>query len=161
LKNIQLVYENRQNSEFFTQDFSFRVGFNIPLKGNLNPKKNELFLDIKNAENDYFLEKFKTEKAIENLVVEIENLMEQYDLSYPSLESCIAHTMLSKPAVLETLPALDIIDLKIIQQQNKIEVQELYYQIVQKYLELLNLSGDITKAPYKNYLSNKLEKWIA
>lgn len=156
---FQLIYEPSKKTEVFTQDFSFRLGFNIPLKGNLRPKQNELLLDIKEAENDYQMIFYEKDRELKAQVLRIESLIKQYRLCYETLHTSISSNILNNPSVLGTLSPSDIIDLKIIQQKKNIELLKTHYDIVKEYIKLLNITGDLTASPYKNYLSNLLDKW--
>lgn len=156
---FQLIYEPSKKTEVFTQDFSFRLGFNIPLKGNLRPKQNELLLDIKEAESDYQMIFYEKDRELKAQVLRIESLIKQYRLCYETLHTSISTNILNNPSVLGTLSPSDIIDLKIIQQKKNIELFKTHYDIVKEYVKLLNITGDLTTAPYKNYLSNTLDKW--
>jgi hypothetical protein len=157
--NFQLIYEHKNKTDFTIQDFSFRVGLNIPIKGNLRPKQNELLLDIKTAENDYQFAYFETDRQTKAQVLKIENLLKQYRLNSETLNNSLSNNLLNTPSVLATLAPSDIVDLKIIQQKKNIELYKTMYQLVHEYIKLLDITGDLALTPYKNYLSNSFEKW--
>lgn len=156
---FQLIYEHKNKTDFSTQDFSFRLGFNIPIKGNIRPKQNELLLEIKEAENDYQTVFFETDKQLKTQILRIENLIKQYRFSLETLNNSLSNNLLNTPSVLATLSPSDVIDLKIIQQKKNIELAQTHYQLIQEYIKLLDITGDLTNAPFKNYLSNNLERW--
>jgi hypothetical protein len=156
---FQLIYENKNKSDFSTRDFSFRLGFNIPIKGNLRPKQNELLLDIKSAENDYQATLFETDRELKGQVLMLENCVNQYQICLETLSNSLSNNLLSTPSVLATLAPSDIVDLKIMQQKKRIELTKMQYTLIKEYIKLLSITGDLTAAPYKNYLSNALEKW--
>jgi hypothetical protein len=156
---FQLIYEHKSKTELTTQDFSFRVGFNIPLKGNLRPKQNELLLDIKEAENAYQMTFYETDRQTKTQILRIENLIKQYRLCSETLNTSLSNNLLNNPSVLGTLAPSDIIDLRIIQQKKNIELTKTQYELMKEYVKLLDLTGDLTFAPYRNFLSNSLEKW--
>lgn len=156
---FQLIYEHKNKTELSTQDFSFRVGFNIPLKGNLRPKQNELLLDIKEAESEYQMTFYETDRETKTQILRIENLLKQYRLCLESLNKSLSNSLLSNPSVMATLSPSDIIDLKIIQQKKNIELVKSEFELVKEYIKLLDITGDLTYSPYRNFLSNSLEKW--
>jgi hypothetical protein len=157
--SFQLIYEHKNKTDFTAQDVSFRIGFNIPIKGNLRPKQNELLLDIKDAENDYQFAYFEMNRQTKGQVLRIESLIKQYRLSTETLSNSLSNNLLNTPSVLATLSPSDIIDLKIIQQKKNIELAKTLYQLVEEYIKLLDITGDLTLPPYKNYLCNNFEKW--
>lgn len=156
---FQLIYQHDKKTEVLTQDFSFRLGFNIPIKGNLRPKQNELLLDIKEAENDYQIAFFETDKLLKAQISKVENLLKQYKLCYEGINTSISNNLLNTPSVLATLPPADVIDLKIIHQKKVIELNQTYYNTIKEYIKLLEITGDLTVSPYRNFLSNNLDKW--
>jgi hypothetical protein len=156
---VQLIYEHKNRTEFSPQYFSFRVGVNIPIKGNLRPKQNELLLDIKDAENDYHVGFSQTEKRINAQILTLENLFKKYRLCQDMIQNSLSNNILNTPAVRNTLLPADIIDLKILQQKKILESINVQYEIVKSYIQLLTVNGDFVYSPRKNYLSNAMESW--
>ena len=156
---VQFVYERSPKNDFSIKDFSYRVGVKIPLKGNFRPKQNELLLDIKEAENDYNFASYETERTIKMQILKVENTLKLYNETQGKLNSSLAKSFLSTPSVYNTLSATDIIDLKIIQQKKEIELSEVHYKLISEYIALLDMTGNLVYMPYKNYLSDDLEKW--
>ena len=156
---FQLIYEKAPQKDLTVKDFSFRVGFNIPLKGNFKPKQNELLLDIKEAENDYNFAFFETDRLVKLQIIKLENALKLYNECAERLNNSLAQSFLNTPSVYSSLSATDIIDLKIIQQKKEIEVAQMCFKIMTDYIALLDMTGDLVYPPYKNYLSDNLEKW--
>jgi hypothetical protein len=156
---VQLIYEHKNRTEFSPQYFSFRVGVNIPIKGNLRPKQNELLLDIKDAETDYHVGFSQTEKRINAQILTLENLFKKYRLCQDMIQNSLSNNILNTPAVRNTLLPADIIDLKILQQKKILESINVQYEIVKSYIQLLTVNGDFVYSPRKNYLSNAMESW--
>ena len=156
---VQFVYERSPKNDFSIKDFSYRVGVKIPLKGNFRPKQNELLLDIKEAENDYNFASYETERTIKMQILKVENTLKLYNETQGKLNSSLAKSFLSTPSVYNTLSATDIIDLKIIQQKKEIELAQVHYKLISEYIALLDMTGNLVYMPYKNYLSDDLEKW--
>ena len=156
---VQLVYERAPKNDFTIKDFSYRVGVKIPLKGNFRPKQNELLLDIKDAENDYNFASFETERQVKMQILKVESTLKLYYESLERLNNSLAKSFLSTPSVFSTLSATDIIDLKIIQQKKEIDLAQAHYKLITDYIALLDMTGNLVYTPYKNYLSDGLEKW--
>lgn len=155
---FQVVYDHRPSSDnAWSQNYSYRFGFNIPLKGNFRPKENKLLLELKQAENEFELENYSNQKTVKEYLGKTESLIKQYRLAVEGLENGLANTLLNADNV--SLDPSDIIDLKIIQQKKQLEVLKLEYELNKSYIELLHVSGTIASIPKKNYLSNELERW--
>ncbi|MFK7984165.1 MAG: hypothetical protein AB8G86_29595 [Saprospiraceae bacterium] len=155
---VQLTYERKPKSETISQDFAFRVGFNVPLKSKLRAKQNKLLLELKEAENERQFVLYNTQKQIELLVFKIENLLQQYETNQATINSGFSYKLLNSPKILTTLSPTDIIDLKIIQHKKNSSLIKLEYELIKEYVELLDLTGYLIAAPNRNYLSNTLEQ---
>ncbi|MFK7978497.1 MAG: hypothetical protein AB8G86_00825 [Saprospiraceae bacterium] len=153
---LQLTYERKAKSETTSQDVAFRVGFNVPLKGNLRAKQNKLLLELKEAQNERQFVLQNTQKQIKPLILKIENLINQYEAHQATIESGFSYTLLNSPQILSTLSPTDIIDLKIIQHKKNSSLIKLEYELIKEYIELLDLTGYLIAAPNRNYLSNTL-----
>lgn len=156
---FQLIYQQKNKTDFSSLDFSFRIGVNFPIKSNFRPKQNALLLDLKETENDYQFALFQTERTLKTQLLMMENLIKQYRSSLDALNNSLSINLLNTPSVLATLLPADIIDLKIIQQRKNIELVKMNYGLLKEYIKLLVITGDLTYSPYRNYLSNNLEKW--
>ncbi len=159
LDGVQLIYEKAPKNDFTIKDFAFRLSFNIPIKGNLRPKQNELLMDIKEAENDYHFTYFETDRKVKMQIMKLENMFKQYQQCVEKLDNSLAKSFLNTPSVSSTLSPMDIIDLKIIQQKKEIDLAQSQFSMVKEFITLLDLTGDLVKVPYKNYLSNNLDNW--
>lgn len=159
LDGVQIIYEKAPKNDFTIKDFAFRVSFNIPLKGNLRPKKNALLLDAKEAENDYYFTYFETERNVKMQTLKLDYLLKQLQQYHEKTDKSLAKSFLNTPSVFSTLSSTDIIDLRIIQQKNEIDLTQKHFTLMKEYLILLDLTGYLVKMPYKNYLSNNLESW--
>lgn len=157
-EQFQLTYERKAKQEDTSRDFAFRLGFNIPLKSGLKAKQNKLVLELKEAEDDRQFVLYNTYKQIKTLVFKIENLIEQYEANQALVSSGFSYTILNTPEVAATLSPSDIMDLKIIQHKKSNTLIKLRYELVKEYIKLLDLTGCLIDAPYKNYLSNTLEQ---
>lgn len=159
LDGVQLIYEKAPKNDFTIKDFAFRVSFNIPIKGNLRPKQNELLMDIKEAENDYHFMYFETDRKVKMQLMKLDNMLKQYQQSVEKMQKSLAKSFLNTPSVSSTLSPTDIIDLKIIEQKKEIDLVQTQFSLLKEFIALLDLTGDLVKIPYKNYLSNNLENW--
>lgn len=155
---VQLTYERKPKLETTSQDFAFRVGINVPLKGNIRAKQNKLLLELKEAENERQFVLYNTQKQIKTLIFKVENLISQYETNQANMHDGFSYTLLNSPQVLNTLSPTDIIDLKIIQHKKSSSLIKLQYELIKEYIELLDLSGYLIAPPYRNYLSNTLEQ---
>jgi hypothetical protein len=156
---VQVIYEQKNKTDFSTQDFSFRVGFNIPIKGNFRPKQNELLIEAREAAQALEMESYNTEKYVKAQLIHLDNLLKQYYLCAVLAENSLSNNILNTPSVISTLPPMDIIDLKILQAKKNIELMKIQYEVFKAYIDLLGTTGALIATPHKNYLHNLLEKW--
>ncbi len=156
---FQLIYEQKNITDFAAKDFSFRVGFNVPIKGNFRPKQNELLLNIKENENELQLTTYEAERQLRTQFLLLENLIKQYKFSLENQNNSLVKNLMNTPSVWATLSAMDRVDLKIIQQKKTLETMKMQFALVNQYIKLLVMTGELTYSPYRNYLSNGLEKW--
>lgn len=167
--DVQVIYEKAPKNDFTIKDFAFRVGVNIPIKGNLRTKQNSILMDIKDAENDYNFTYFETDRKIKMQILKLEHKIKQYQQNLEQLQNSLAKTILdatyskntkeSSIALAAALSPMDIIDLKIIQQKKEVDLIMSQYELVKDFILLLNFTGELTKTPYRNYLSANLEGW--
>ncbi len=167
--DIQVIYEKAPKNDFTIKDFAFRVGVNIPIKGNFRTKQNDILMEIKDAENDYNFTYFETDRNVKMQIMKLDNKVKQYQQNLEQLHNSLAQTILnatnnknnkeSTVALAAALTPMDIIDLKIIQQKKEVDLIVSQYELVREFVLLLNLTGELSKTPYRNYLSANLENW--
>ena len=156
--SFQLGFEQKPKTNLFENPF-FRLGFNVPLMGNSRLKRNELSLDIKEAEDRFNLSILTTQREIKLQIVLIENLLKKYYLFYEKNEKSIIKNILNNKKLTAELTASDLLDLKILQQKADIEIVKIANDLMYEYVSLLDKIGLLTASPNKNYLSVGLENW--
>ena len=156
--SFQLGFEQKPKTNLFENPF-FRLGFNVPLMGNSRLKRNELSLDIKEAEDRFNLSILTTQREIKLQIVLIENLLKKYYLFYEKNEKSIVKNILNNKKLTAELTASDLLDLKILQQKADIEIVKIDNDLMYEYVSLLDKIGLLTASPNKNYLSVGLENW--
>jgi hypothetical protein len=102
---------------------------------------------------------YELDRETKAQVLKMESLIKQYKNSQETLNNGLSNSLLNTPSVAATLTPSDIVDLKIIQQKKEIEMAKTQYVLMQEYIKLLAITSDLNASPYKNYLSNALEKW--
>ena len=156
--SFQLGFEQKPKTNLFENPF-FRLGFNVPLLGNSRLKRNELTLDILEAEDRFNLTFLTAQKEIKLQIVSIENLLKKYSLFYDKNEKSIIKNILNNKKLTAELNASDLLDLKILQQKGDIEIVKIANDLTHQYVALLDKVGLLTASPNKNYLSVGLENW--
>ena len=156
--SFQLGFEQKPKSNLFENPF-FRLGFNVPLLGNSRLKRNELALDILEAEDRFNLTYLTAQKEIKLQIVSIENLLKKYALFYEKNEKSIIKNILNNKKLTAELNASDLLDLKILQQKGDIEIVKIANDLTHEYVALLDKVGLLTASPNKNYLSVGLDNW--
>ena len=156
--SFQLGFEQKPKTNLFENPF-FRLGFNVPLLGNSRLKRNELALDILEAEDRFNLTYLTAQKEIKLQIVSIENLLKKYALFYDKNEKSIIKNILNNKKLTAELNASDLLDLKILQQKGDIEIVKIANDLTHEYVALLDKVGLLTASPNKNYLSVGLDNW--
>lgn len=156
--SFQLGFQQKPKTNLFDNPF-FRLGFNVPLMGNSRLKRNELALDIKEAEDHFNLSFLTTQRGIKLQIVLIESLLKKYYLFYEKNDKSIIKNILNNKKLTAELTASDLLDLKILQQKADIEIVKITNDLTREYVSLLDKVGLLTASPNKNYLSVSLENW--
>lgn len=167
--DIQVIYEKAPKNDFTIKDFAFRIGVNIPIKGNFRTKQNDILMEIKDAEIDYNFTYFETDRNVKRQTLKLDNKIKQYQQNFEQLQNSLAQTILnatnnknnkeSSAELAAAITPLDIIDLKIIQQKKEVDLIISQYELVREFILLLDLTGELSKIPYRNYLSATPEYW--
>ena len=156
--SFQLGFQQKPNTSLFENPF-FRLGFNVPLLGNSRLKRNELALDIKEAEDRFNLSILTTQREVKLQIVLIENLLKKYFQFTERNDKSIIKNILNNKKLTAELTASDLLDLKILQQKADIEIVKITNDLTLQYVSLLDKVGLLIASPNKNYLSAGLENW--
>jgi hypothetical protein len=159
LSFLQLGYEKAPKNPLLNDDFGARVGLSIPLTGNTRLKRNDLTIKFQEAKMKEQLEISEQKQALDFQVVTLINLLKQYHRSIEKSENNLANDALKSPKLLAEITALELLDIKLLQQKNRLEIVKTAQNITSEYLKLIEISGLMTAQPFKNYLSEMLEEW--
>ena len=136
----------------FRKSFSLGVGFEIPLKNAGQLNLNELKIDILEAESDF--------KSTENQLISekisvfrtLENLIKKHNLVKEQLDDGQAEFALQEYRKIAEASPKALLKLRENTLKKELLLQKLKFEIIQNYIEYLDLSGLLGKIPMKNYL---------
>jgi hypothetical protein len=140
-------------------NFSLRVGLNVPLVGNNNFKRSESLLGLKEAQNDADWIRQQNQKALDIQYLKLENLLKQHRFYKEKTEQNLVKKMLKNDKLLAQITPLELVDMQLTQQKLEIRTLEIVQEITTEYVKLLELTGLISGVPLKNYLSQNLERF--
>jgi Outer membrane efflux protein len=138
-------------------NFSLRVGLNVPLIGNNNFKRSESLLELKEAQNDADWVRQQNQKSVDIQYLKLENLLKQHRFYKEKTEQNLVKKMLKNDKLLAQITPLELVDMQLTQQKLEIRTLEIVQEITTEYVKLLELTGLISTTPLKNYLSQGLE----
>ena len=151
LDYVQLKYGNKNDLAFY-REFSIGVGLNIPLKKVNQIKVNEIKLEkledrekLANLEY-YYNQEIKAAKAKASLLWEQLGLLEK---QYENSQANFSARQFEELGTSDPVAVLKIAESLQDRQQLIFEVKESLYAV---YLDLLDLTGVISREPMKNYL---------
>lgn len=178
LATADLNYVNAQNRQIFNMlrvgydyplylerpkrfntvnNFSVRVGLNLPIVGNNNFKQSRAILEQKEAQVEADVIRQQNMQSIDFQYVKIENLLKSYKLCQQQMEQSLIKKMLTNDKLTIQMTPLEIVELQLTQQKMAVRVVELAHDITSDYVKFLELTGAMSAEPLKNYLSASLE----
>ncbi len=140
-------------------NFSLRVGLNLPIPANNRFRKAETQLDI--IEERLDLEKQKTDKEIiiATLSKELNSYIGEYKNFVIVLDNGMVNKLINNPQTKTLVSPVEWIDLKLRSNEYEEKKLKLEEQIYRKYFELLKVQGRLSLSPYKNYLLKSQSFW--
>jgi hypothetical protein len=140
-------------------NFSLRVGLNVPLIGNNNFKRSESLLELKQAQNDADWVRQQNQKSIDIQYLKLTNLLKQHRFYKDKTEQNLVKKMLKNDKLLAQITPLELVDMQLTQQKLEIRTLEIVQEITSEYVKLLELTGILSALPLKNYLSQSLDSF--
>jgi hypothetical protein len=135
-------------------NFSVRLGLNVPLTGNNNFKQSKSKINIIEAEVEKNQLNDKLSKERLEVISKIKtmyNHMERYD---QTLQKSLTYSLLNDTRYASTLSKIDHLDLLINKHKYRLERVEIENNLWISYVKLLEISAVISQEPLKNYLFN-------
>ncbi|MGD9210943.1 MAG: hypothetical protein PVI90_09200 [Desulfobacteraceae bacterium] len=155
---FQVSYDVDEDKEDWDRRTSFEVGFKLPF---INVNNEEIWQKrkaLKKEKSQYEQEKAKNLKTTFQLLREQEKLLAQFELLKRKHKDGKAADALNKQLAMEGADPVDLLKLKESILENDIRITELNFLIRTNFIELLDLTGRLTRAPLTDYLSNNLRK---
>lgn len=149
---IQLQYSGPRKSLNFGQEWSIGAGFRIPTKSANKLNLNELELERIEEENELQLYKIRIAENIERTQNRLDILFKQYDKIQLQIENSQANFALERLNYSTQKNPLILLQIQenILKRQKRI--LDIEKKIFQSYLNLLDLTGQASELPLRNYL---------
>jgi hypothetical protein len=138
-------------------NFSVRVGLNLPIVGNNNFKRSRAILEERENQVQADVIRQQNMQSIDFQYVKIENLLKSYKLCQQQIEQSLIKKMLTNEKLALQMTPLEIVELQLTQQKMAVRAVELAHDITSDYVKFLELTGAMSAAPLKNYLSASLD----
>lgn len=158
ITNFQFGVQDDDKLETFQNPY-FRLGVKIPFLENNRYVYNNIALDIKAMEQKIATDNDKLYRTIPLLKRSLQKKIITYQAQVTDFEQSLAKKILQNEKLSSELTALDRMELLIVEQKRKVDLQKTAATIVQDYLTLLLLSGKLTTLPLVNYLDKKRSNW--
>jgi hypothetical protein len=180
LSNAQFEYISAQNRQIFNSlrlgyqdpvyletpkrinpfnNFTVRVGLVVPLPGNNNYKRSDALLELRETQNDAKLAQTINQRNSDFQYIKLNQLQEQYNQTQAIISQSLLPKLLANEKLMAQMTPLEIADLTIAIQKNKVKLSEIEQEITAEYIKLLDYKGVLSTRPLKNYLSNDLEEF--
>jgi hypothetical protein len=154
-----ILYLERPRRFNTLNNFSIRIGLNLPIVGNSNFKRSQAILEQKEAQAQADIFRQKNTQSIDFQYVKIENLLKSYKLCQQQIEQSLIKKMLMNEKLALQMTPLEIVELQLTQQKMAVRAVELAHDITADYVKFLELTGAMSAAPLKNYLTASLENF--
>ncbi|RMG76212.1 MAG: hypothetical protein D6714_21665, partial [Bacteroidetes bacterium] len=150
---VQIKYAGAREKLSFGREWTLGAGFRIPLKNNNKLKLNELELDRLDAENDLRQFQIQTAERIRRAHYRLESLFGQYEQLEAQMRDSQARFVLSKISPSTPSDALLILKIKRNEIRQAEKLSKIRWDIFREYVRLLDLTGQLSELPLRNFLS--------
>jgi hypothetical protein len=151
------LYLERPKKFNIENNFSVRVGLNLPIVGNNNFKRSRALLEERETKIEAEVLRQQNMQSIDFQYVKLENLLKSYKLCQQQIEQSLIKKMLTNDKLAIQMTPLEIVELQLTQQKMAVRAVELAHDITSDYVKFLELTGAMSAAPLKNYLSASLD----
>ncbi len=140
-----------------SNNFSLRFGVQLPISGNSNKKRAEALLQQREAENSFSTTALLNQRSIELQYIKVENLIKQHRACTEKAEQSLFKKLLTNQKLMAQITVLEVLEIQLSQQKLEIRCTEIAQDLMNAYIQLLDLTGAMSARPLKNYLSMGLE----
>jgi hypothetical protein len=153
------LYLERPKKFNIENNFSVRVGLNLPIVGNNNFKRSRALLEERETKIEADVIRQQNTQSIDFQYVRIENLLKSYKLCQQQIEQSLIKKMLKNEKLALQMTPLEIVELQLTQQKMAVRAVELAHEITADYVKFLEFTGAMSAVPLKNYLSASLDSF--
>lgn len=151
------VSHDTDESDNVEKAYSVRLGFKLPF---INPDRDE----VNRRKITYMKEKLKYEdekreasEKIISLTRSLQRLIHQYHILADRKENGNSKISFKTYRNMEGMNPLNLLKIKESMIAGDIQLNNINYQILSRYIELIDVKGKLSRKPLKNYLSKTME----
>lgn len=155
--NYAQVKVGGRNNELFREWVSVGVGLKLPFKGDNKLDLNELELDKIEELGELDILKKQLEEDERQLVERMRQLLQEKIFLKNQLDNSQAKYTLNQLLKSETPDPIDILDLQEIVLKREIAIEKIDFEILELYIEWLDVSDKVMEKPLRNHLAKNQE----
>ncbi len=152
LEYLEAKYGGKKN-DLFDENFSLGFGINLPFFGNTREKKGDYYLKILNEENKLMDLTEENNDKNKQIFEEFNIAITNYQILKKQLDESSVFLLLEAYKKMEGVPPLQLINLKILQNNKMIGVLKSKHELYKAYITTLANLEILFQNPLRNYLS--------
>lgn len=142
----------------FRKSFSIGIGFDIPLKGQARLDNIDLRIKTLEAESDYLNAKNQLIDKKYSLYQQLQSSIVQYELVSQQLNDSQAEFALQEYSKIAEVSPKAMLKLRENTLKKELLLKEMKLDIIQTFIEYVDIAGLLSQKPFRNYLSKDLDR---
>lgn len=164
LNDLRLSYDDplyltRPNRFNTFNNFSFRIGLNVPLVANNRMRKAEARLDLMEESISLNNQKIKAQEEVSKSRQELISAFSEYEQFMTLTNSGLIQKILKDKQATKYFDPHEWIEILLREKEYEEARLKLYEKVLRKYINFLKSSGGLVAKPYKNYLLSAHPIW--
>ncbi len=139
------------------ENFTAGIGVYIPIVNSKQQSIDAKRMDLLKIQTDYFELKAEIEEFITDFTRDVKILSSQHETLNKRKKEVAKDDYFKNITHIQGVHPLKLLDIKESIMKTEKKIEEVNFEINKRYIELLDLSGKMSKKPLKNYLSTKNE----
>lgn len=154
---LEAAYDNEEGGRP-SDSISFELGINLPFIRSNRMDVNRRKLQFLSAKGEHEELKRILEEKLRSISGELNKMFRQYDVLMEEKTTGGAESSLRKYMEIEGVDPIILLNMQESIIENDLLILQKQYEIYTKYIEYLDISGQLTKTPIRNYLSRDFEQ---
>lgn len=155
---FQVRHHNRPE-EGFNRAFSVSLGLNLPYKGSSRVKMSELKIEKNAAGNELQMIATELNRQLAGFRLQIGVLGAQYRVALQQWQNSQARFTLDQAGLLRDAGPLPLLEVREGQLKRQFNLLDIETEMMENYLEILDLGGFLSQPPLVNYLASGLPQF--